>query len=260
MIRRRLVLPFILPVVLLMALAPTASAVTTTDLEFRILGWVNQARAELHLQPLRTDSRVWDLAGDRATVMASRNILSHTVAGVVGSQMSSRGITWYGWGDAIAYNSAQKGTYATAELFAQWKGSAPHWDLLMSPSFNYIGIGMAYRSSNGRTFGDVVLLDGPDRSPPVTTMLGVVRSGSDVTWTWRGLDMILQKRTAGVATFEVQYRVDSGSFLTVASHTVANHRIALDRAGGHWYGVRARAKDAAGNVGAWSSELRIWVP
>ena len=45
MVRRRFVLPLILPIVLLAALAPTASAVTTTDLEYRILGWINKARA-----------------------------------------------------------------------------------------------------------------------------------------------------------------------------------------------------------------------
>ena len=260
MIRRRIALSVFLPILLLMAVVPPVSAVTQTDLEYRILGWINQARAERHLQPLRADKRVWDLAGDRAAVMASRNILSHTVAGVVGSQMSSRGIKWYGWGDAIAYNNAGKGTYATEELFAQWKGSKPHWDLLMSPSFNYIGIGAAYRTSNGRTFGDVVLLDGPDRSPPGVAMVSVGRVDNDVTWTWRGWDAILQTRTAGVATYEVQYRVDSGAFGTVASRTVATRRLGLDRAHGHWYGVRVRAKDGAGNIGAWSSELRIWVP
>jgi hypothetical protein len=260
MIRRRIVLPAILPILLLLALAPSASAVTTTDLEYRILGWINQSRAQLHLQPLRADSRVWDLAGDRASVMASRNILSHTVAGDVGSSLSSRGTRWYMWGDAIAYNNQPNGTYATAELFAQWKGSKPHWDLLMSPKFNYIGVGMAYRSSNGRYFGDVVLIDGPDRSPPGAAMVDVKRDGNDVTWTWRGWDTILQTRTAGVATYEVQYRMDSGSFATVASATVASRRIALDRYHGHWYGVRIRARDGAGNVGAWSSELRILVP
>ena len=260
MIRRRLALSLFLPMVLLAALAPSASAVTTTDLEYRILGWINSARAEKHLQPLRSDSRVWDLAGDRAAVMASRNILSHTVAGVVGSQLTSRGITWYMWGDAIAYNNAQKGTYATAELFAQWKGSQSHWDLLMSPKFNYIGVGMAYRTSNGRTFGDVVLIDGPDRTAPGAAMVGVSRDGNDVTWTWRGWDPILQTRTSGVASYEVQYRVDSGSFGTVALQTVATRRIALDRYSGHWYGVRVRARDRAGNLGAWTSELRTWVP
>ena len=158
---RRLVLPLILPIVLLAALAPTVgAATTTTTLEYRILGWINDAREDRHLKPLRADSRVWDLANDRAAIMASRNILSHSIAGNVGSSLSSRGIKWYGWGDAIAYNNYQKGTYATAALFAQWKGSKPHWDLLMSPKFNYVGVGMAYRSSNGRTFGDVVLMDG----------------------------------------------------------------------------------------------------
>jgi len=261
MIRRRIALSVFFPCLLLLTVAPTVSAApTTTDLEYRILGWINQARVERQLQPLRADSRVWDLAGARAAVMASRNILSHTVAGVVGSQMSSRGITWYGWGDAIAYNNAGRGTYATAELFAQWKGSQPHWDLLMSPSFNYIGIGESYQTSNGRTYGDVVLLEGPDRSPPGAAMVSVARSGNDVTWRWRGWDTALQTRTAGVATYEVQYRVDSGTFRTVASRTVATRRMGLHRSAGHWYGVRVRAKDGASNVGAWSSELRIWVP
>jgi hypothetical protein len=254
------VLPLILPILLLVALAPSASAVTTTTLEYRILGWINQARAERHLQPLRADSRVWNLAGDRASIMASRNILSHTIAGNVGSSLSSRGIKWYRWGDAIAYNNQPNGTYATAELFAQWKGSKSHWDLLMSPEFNYVGVGMAYRSSNGRFFGDVVLIDGPDRSAPGAAMVSVTRDGNDVTWTWRGWDVILQRRTSGVATYQVQYRMDSGSFTTVATATVATRKFGYDRHRGHWYGLRVRARDGAGNVGAWSSELRIWVP
>jgi uncharacterized protein YkwD len=85
MIRRRFVLPAILPVLLLMSLVPSASALTTTSLEYRILGWINQARVERHLVPLRADSRVWSLAGDRSAVMASSNTLSHTVTGNVGA-------------------------------------------------------------------------------------------------------------------------------------------------------------------------------
>jgi hypothetical protein len=91
-------------------------------------------------------------------------------------------------------------------------------------------------------------------------MVGVSRDGTGVTWTWRGWDYSLQTRTAGVATYEVQYRIDSGHFSTVATATVATRKIALGRPSGHTYGVRVRARDGAGNVGAWSSELRIWVP
>lgn len=259
MIRRRLVIPVFLPIVLLAALVPTASA-TTTDLEYRILGWINQARVERNLVPLRADARVWDLAGDRAAVMASRNILSHTVAGNVGTSLSSRGIKWYMWGDAIAYTNRPHGSYAAADLFALWKGSKAHWDLLMSPDFNYIGIGMAYNSSTRRTFGDVVMIDGPDRTRPVSAMDGVTRNGSDVRWTWHGWDPTLQRRTSGVSTYQVEYRVDDGSFTTLTSATTGTAWFSANRASGHTYGMRVRAKDHAGNVGPWSSELRIWVP
>jgi Cysteine-rich secretory protein family len=260
MIRRRLVLPIVLPILLLVALAPTASATTTLDLEYRLLGWINQARLERNLVPLRSDSRVWDLAGDRAAIMASRNVLSHTVAGNVGSSLTSRGIRWYMWGDAIAYTTRSNGSYATSALFALWKGSKAHWDLLMSPDFNYIGIGLAYKSSTKRTFGDVVLIDGPDRTRPGAAMVDVTRDGDDVRWTWRGWDPPLQKRTSGLATFQVQYRRDDGSFVTLATATVGTAWSYANRAHGHTYGMRIRAKDRAGNVGAWSSELRTWVP
>lgn len=260
MVRRRIVLPLILPIVLLAALAPSVGAVTQTDLEYRILGWINQARAERDLQPLRADSRVWDLAGDRSAVMASRNILSHSIAGNVGTSLSSRGVRWFRWGDAIAYTYKSYGTYATADLFSLWKGSSSHWDLLMSPRFNYIGIGMTYRSSSHKTFGDVVLIDGPDRSAPGAAMVSVSRDGDDVTWTWRSWDVILQTRTSGVASYVVQARMDSGSWTTIGSATTLTRRYATNRAHGHYHGVRVAARDGAGNVGPWSSEMRIWVP
>lgn len=260
MVRRRLVLPLILPIVLLAALAPSVSAVTQTSLEYRILGWINKARVERDLKPLRADSRAWDLAGDRSAIMASKNILSHSIAGNVGTSLSSRGVRWFRWGDAIAYTYKSYGTYATADLFALWKGSSSHWDLLMSPRFNYIGIGMTHRSSTRKTFGDVVLMDGPDRSSPGAAMVSVTRDGDDVTWTWRGWDVILQTRTSGVSTYVVQARMDSGRFSTIASATVSTRRFATNRAGGHYHGVRIAARDAAGNLGAWSPEMRIWVP
>ncbi len=36
--------------------------------------------------------------------------------------------------------------------------------------------------------------------------------------------------------------------------------LATNRSGGHTHGLRVRARDGAGNVGAWSPEMRIWVP
>jgi hypothetical protein len=130
----------------------------------------------------------------------------------------------------------------------------------MSPRFNYIGIGMTYRSSNHKTFGDVVLIDGPDRSAPGAAMENVSRDGDDVTWTWRGWDVSLQTRTSGVASYAVQARTDSGAWSTIGYATTLTQRFATNRAHGHYHGVRVAARDRAGNLGAWSSEMRIWVP
>jgi hypothetical protein len=58
----------------------------------------------------------------------------------------------------------------------------------------------------------------------------------------------------------VQARMDSGSWTTIGSATTLTRRYATNRAHGHYHGVRVAARDAAGNLGAWSSELRIWVP
>jgi hypothetical protein len=85
-------------------------------------------------------------------------------------------------------------------------------------------------------------------------------SANDVRWTWRGSDPLLQTRTAGLRDFTVQQRTDQGTWVTVASNTTKTARSVSNRTGGHWYGLRVRARDRAGNVGQWSAELRIWVP
>ena len=82
-----------------------------------------------------------------------------------------------------------------------------------------------------------------------------------MTWTWRGWDVILQTRTSGVASYVVQARIDSGSWSTIGyGHDRRPGGRSTNRAHGHYHGVRVAARDAAGNLGAWSSEMRIWVP
>jgi hypothetical protein len=91
-------------------------------------------------------------------------------------------------------------------------------------------------------------------------MVAATVSGNDVHWSWRGADPLLQTHTAGLRDFAVQQRTDSGNWVTVSAATTATRRTALNRARGHWYGLRVRARDRAGNVGPWSPELRVWVP
>lgn len=243
---------------ILISMVPIVSASTATDAERQIMASVNRARADRGLVPLRSDYRLWIMADERATAMASAEILSHSVAGSLSATLTGRAIQWYGHGEVIAWTSASPAS-SPAELFRLWATSPSHWALLTSRSFNYLGIGLA-SSSTGLTYGSIVLTESKDRTGARAYMVDAAVSGDDVRWTWRGSDPPMQTRTAGFRDFAVQQRVDDGAWVTVAAATTATARSASNRAGGHWYGLRVRARDRAGNVGPWSGELRVWVP
>lgn len=250
-------LPVGLVVVLLAATAASASAATTTTPELETMSMVNHARVARGLLPLRSDYRLWVLADERASAMAADDVLSHTVGGSLQNAIEQQGIQWYGYGEVIAYTSRPADAEAAA-LFEMWASSPAHWTILTSDSFNYLGIGIA-RSSTGLTYGSIVLTESRDRTGATATMAGATVSGDDVHWTWRGSDPLLQTRTAGLRDFTVQQRTDRGSWVTVSSGTTSTARSAVNLARGHWYGLRVRARDRAGNVGPWSTELRAWV-
>jgi hypothetical protein len=244
-----------------MATTAQTSAATTivTDPAHRVMGYINEARAARGLVPLRTDSRLWDVAMERAARLASNGILSHDAAGSMREDLSAQGIQWYGYGEDIGYASGRPGIAATS-IFRMWAASPTHWALLMSPDYNYIGVGLVYRPSAGVTFGSVVLTESRDRTGARAAVLGAVVSGDDIRWSWRGWDPPLQTHTAGLRDFELQLRMDRGAWVTIASGTAATARSTLDNIRGHRYGLRVRATDRAGNVGSWSRERRVWLP
>ena len=130
----------------------------------------------------------------------------------------------------------------------------------MSDRYNYVGVGMAYRSSNTRTYASVVLTESPDHSGARSWFTSTSRSGDDIRWTWSGADRRLQTRTAGLRDFDVQYRVAGGTWRTIRNDTIATSITLRDRVDGRAYYLRVRATDRRGNVGAWTSASKIWVP
>ncbi len=245
---------------LLFSLAPATSAASTNDLEHLVLDQINAARVANGLVSLRSDGRLWDYAGTRATTMAARNVLSHTIAGSLSGGLNARHISWYGVGETIAYSSGGRTAAAAKALVKLWRNSPPHWTLLMSDRYNYVGVGLAYRSSNGRLFGSVVLTESNDHSGARATITGATRTGDDIMWTWKAWDLALQTHTAGLRDITVQTRRDHGGWVTVFAHTTTTSRLSLNKVHGHWYGLRVRATDMRGNVGPWSAERRVWVP
>ena len=241
--------------------APSAvQANATTDAEMTLLRWINQARANRGLVSLTGWGVLHEVSGYRAGRMAATGTLSHTVAGDIGRQITSVGGDWYRYGETIAWSSSSKPLDAARAMYNAWRGSSAHWNLLMSSRFNYVGAGLALRNSNGRTYGAIVLTESNDHSPPSARMTGVSRSGDDISWSWTGSDRRLQTHTAGLRDYDVELRVDQGSWTRRRNDTTSRSMTVADLARGHTYRVRVRATDRRGNVGPWSTSLAATIP
>jgi uncharacterized protein YkwD len=246
---------------LLFAVAPAPSgAASTTDYENQMLTLINDARVANGLEPLRISTRLWDIAGTRSGRLASKNVLSHTAAGNLRAEIGARHLPYYGFGEAIGFTPAKRGAAAVADLFRMWKASPEHWALITSANYNYVGIGLAYRSSNQRTFGSLVFTESRDLTGGRARVVSVEPSGANVVWTWEGWDPRLQSHTAGLDDFDVQRKNDSGHWFTVLRGSSRTTWTKVKAPHGHWYSLRVRARDHLGNVGPWSSEMRIWTP
>jgi hypothetical protein len=130
----------------------------------------------------------------------------------------------------------------------------------MSVNYNYLGVGVAYRPSSGETFASVVLIESPDRTGARAAASGAVVDGTDILWSWRGWDPPLQSQAAGLGDFTIQLRTVRRAWVTIDRDVTGTARSTPNRHGGHWYGLRVRARDLAGNVGPWSRERRVWLP
>lgn len=239
---------------------PTSAATSASDAEAMIVGWVNSARADRGLRPLRTDADLARISGLRASRMASANTINHTVGGNLPAQLKWYGVRYYRYGENVGWSSSGWPVNSARAIFRMWMNSYSHRALLLSSRFNYIGIGLALRSSNGRTFSSAVMTEAPDHTRPVARVKSASRSGDDVSWTWNGYDPVLQTHQAGMRDYDVQYRIGSGSWSMLRDNTTSRSVTLRDRPGGRSYSIRVRATDRRGNVGAWSSESRIWVP
>jgi uncharacterized protein YkwD len=236
-----------------------ARASVETSLEASLKGWLNHDRATHGLRALRTDARLQDLAGARASWMASNGLLTHnSVDGSACSAMTSRSIYWYACGEDIGWATGWSTTTAKY-IYTLWRHSPGHWALMMSSHYNYVGIGVA-RRSNGTTYASLVFLEGPDRTPPIARMKSKTVSGRNVTFTWSGSDPHLQTHTAGLKSYNIEYRVDGGAYVQIRTGTTKTSIHLLNRPRGHWYTIRVQARDRRGNLSAWSHGLRAWVP
>jgi uncharacterized protein YkwD len=260
--RRRLAIAMPVAMIALIAIsvaAPVATGAITSSTERSVIGWVNAARSSRGLVPLRLDSKLAYIAGTRASRMASANVMSHTVGGNLAAQIDSSGLRWYRYGEDIGWSTATWPSSSAKAIFNAWMGSSAHRAMILSTRFNYIGVGLSYRSSNHKTFASAVFAETTDHTRAVGRVTSARRSGDDIRWTWSGYDPRLQTHTAGLRDFDILYRVGSGTWRLIRNNTTATSISITNRPTGY-YSIRVRATDRRGNVGAWSSVSRIWVP
>jgi len=127
-----------------------ASASTASYMESLIVKWVNNARANRGVAPLKVGSLLVDLAGDRAVTISKTQTLAHPSC--LSCVFRSYGISFSMCGEVLAWTSYPWGYQAARNIFNGWKGSPSHWSILMSPSFHRIGVGVAYRSASHTTW------------------------------------------------------------------------------------------------------------
>jgi uncharacterized protein YkwD len=239
--------------------APIATGTSASTAESSVIGWINAARSARGLVPLRYDSDLASISGIRASRMASRNVMSHTVGGNLSAQLNAYGVQWFRYGEDIGWSTASWPSTSARSIFNAWMNSAPHRAMILSNRFNYVGVGLAYRSSGHKTFSSAVFAETTDHTRAVARVTRATRSGDDVRWSWSGYDPRLQTHTAGLRNYDVQYRSNYGAWHLLRNDT-SQTSVTIANRGTGTYAVRVRATDRRGNVGAWSSEARIRVP
>jgi uncharacterized protein YkwD len=137
------------------SLAQPASAYAVSDekIEAKLLALINAARAERGVAPLHFGGKLEDFAGDRAAKMARTGVLKHPKC--LPCKLDKRHIRYSAWGETIAWTYGSWSTEVAKSLFTIWKNSPPHWSILMSPSYDRIGIGIT-RRANGSIWAAAV--------------------------------------------------------------------------------------------------------
>jgi len=158
----RLVSSVILIAVFIVVANAQASPITAqASFETQVVTLVNQHRAAIGRAALGTDVRLFAASEGHSSWMCTNQILSHSGSGgsTPGRRATAAGYPWFAVGETVA-----QGFTTPAAVVAGFKGSAPHWNILMSASYRDIGAG--YVACDGRVRRHYwTLMVGNSRSP-----------------------------------------------------------------------------------------------
>ncbi|MEH7115961.1 CAP domain-containing protein [Neobacillus vireti] len=116
----------------------TQTTSTLSAFEQKVVDLTNQERAKNGLQALKVDPALSKMAHEKARDMSANNYFSHTspTYGSPFDMMKKYGITYNYAGENIAM-----GQQTPEEVVKAWMNSEGHRKNILSPNFNYIGVG-----------------------------------------------------------------------------------------------------------------------
>ncbi len=244
-----------------------AADLSPSAAESTLVALITADRAAVGLAPLRVDPRLSAIAHERSASMAAAGQLSHVQSDgrTMVDLIQAAGIAWYSAGETIGWNNYPLLADSTSVVNQGWMGSPEHTAIILSTSYNYLGLGLGI-SATGDRYWTAIFLRGPDITPPWATMsapatgsfVALASRGQAlrVTWGWAGGDRPLAALTAGLRSFDVQRQVDGGAWVYVRTSTTSRSWSSAIRVG-HRMAVRVRARDRAGNIGSWSSPVSV---
>jgi uncharacterized YkwD family protein len=116
----------------------TQTTSTLSAYEQKVVDLTNQERAKNGLPALKVDLNLSKMAHEKSRDMSANGYFSHTspTYGSPFDMMKKYGITYRYAGENIA-----KGQRTPEEVVKAWMNSEGHRKNILSPNFNYIGVG-----------------------------------------------------------------------------------------------------------------------
>ncbi|SPT53198.1 uncharacterized protein, YkwD family [Actinomyces bovis] len=130
------------------AVSPAAASNQASDYASVILAKVNELRSSLGLAPVTRYVQLDAISQQWSEHMANTGQFAHRNLSGGGFPKGYRKLS-----ENIAYRSGAPGEDVGAELFEQWRHSPGHYQNMVDPEVNSIGIGVAYQASNGQWYG-----------------------------------------------------------------------------------------------------------
>lgn len=265
--------PFALAAFVLVGVVPVAHAsddLSISAAESYEVTLLNKQRAALGLVGVKVDSRLTAVARARGQDMAAKDYFGHQQPDGkwAWDLMTAAGITWYGAGEILAWNTWGTFRESAENAAQQWRNSPSHYAIVKDANMNYVGVAVVVDGS--KKIWTAIFMKGPDRTGGWGRMgtysfgatgTKVLSDGRTVTtrsttFNWTGSDVKLSVLTAGFRDFQLQKRINGGSWTTHLSSTTTKSRtMTLTR--GNTYEFRIRSRDRNGNYGGWSASLVI---